>query len=246
MQVLSSDKEVLCSPDLWPVLSLDCWYQRYVYSVIPSLWTCDMAGFSKVVFFYLIDGNGSQNKYFMLKYYFDGPEMDFKIKPHSLTLHSSAQLSQQENSTERSWRQQHRRRPSSRVLSNRGEKLRQEECQCYLETGTKYQRSSTRRTMCCTVCANLLKEQKNCSWEMSKRLQIPSVCCVLTGFLTQPEGFGILTVDTTYNLGQFYVTPTTYPHRKMWLPTSTPQCLGQSLFTREWILPPLTTLQVPW
>ena len=31
-------------------------------------------------------------------------------------------------------------------------------------------------------------------------------------FLTQPEEFGILTVDTTYNLGHFYVTPTTYPH----------------------------------
>lgn len=31
-------------------------------------------------------------------------------------------------------------------------------------------------------------------------------------FLTQSDDFGILTVDTTYNLGQFYVTPTTYPH----------------------------------
>lgn len=31
-------------------------------------------------------------------------------------------------------------------------------------------------------------------------------------FLTQSDDFGILTVDTTYNIGQFYVTPTTYPH----------------------------------
>ncbi len=31
-------------------------------------------------------------------------------------------------------------------------------------------------------------------------------------FLTQCDEFGILTVDTTYSLGQFYVTPTTYPH----------------------------------
>ena len=31
-------------------------------------------------------------------------------------------------------------------------------------------------------------------------------------FLTQPEEFGILTADTIYNLGHFYVTPTTYPH----------------------------------
>ena len=31
-------------------------------------------------------------------------------------------------------------------------------------------------------------------------------------FLTQPEKFGILTRDTTYNLGHFYVALTTYPH----------------------------------
>ena len=31
-------------------------------------------------------------------------------------------------------------------------------------------------------------------------------------FLMQPEEFGIPIVDTTYNLGHFYVTPTTYTH----------------------------------
>ena len=31
-------------------------------------------------------------------------------------------------------------------------------------------------------------------------------------FLTNNHNFGILTVDTTYNLGDFYVTPVTYPH----------------------------------
>ena len=31
-------------------------------------------------------------------------------------------------------------------------------------------------------------------------------------FLTQNKNFGILTADPTYNLGQFYVTPTTFPH----------------------------------
>ena len=34
----------------------------------------------------------------------------------------------------------------------------------------------------------------------------------LERFLTHSDGFGILTVDTTYNLGQFSVTPTTHPH----------------------------------
>lgn len=31
-------------------------------------------------------------------------------------------------------------------------------------------------------------------------------------FLTRKSHFGILTADPTYNLGQFYVTPITYPH----------------------------------
>ena len=31
-------------------------------------------------------------------------------------------------------------------------------------------------------------------------------------FLTNNHRFGVLTADTTYNLGDFYVTPLTYPH----------------------------------
>ena len=36
--------------------------------------------------------------------------------------------------------------------------------------------------------------------------------CDLVRFLTDPMHFSILTADTTYNLGDFYVTPTTYKH----------------------------------
>lgn len=34
----------------------------------------------------------------------------------------------------------------------------------------------------------------------------------MSRFLTFNESFSILTVDTTYNLGEFYVTPMTYRH----------------------------------
>ena len=49
----------------------------------------------------------------------------------------------------------------------------------------------------------------------------PNPMCVLSSewqlddmvrFLTNNNQFGILTADTTYNLGDFYVTPMTYPH----------------------------------
>ena len=34
----------------------------------------------------------------------------------------------------------------------------------------------------------------------------------LVRFLTSKKEFSIFTADTTYNLGEFYVTPTTYKH----------------------------------
>ena len=49
----------------------------------------------------------------------------------------------------------------------------------------------------------------------------PNPMCVLLSewqledmvcFLTNNNQFGILTANTTYNLGDFYVTPMTYPH----------------------------------
>ena len=52
----------------------------------------------------------------------------------------------------------------------------------------------------------------------------PSPQCVLffdwqlydmVRFLTNNKHFGILTADTMFNLGEFYVTPTTYPHLMM-------------------------------
>lgn len=45
-----------------------------------------------------------------------------------------------------------------------------------------------------------------------------SVCCFhwqlqdMLRFLTSNHHFGVLTVDTTYKLGEFYVTPMTYQH----------------------------------
>ena len=32
--------------------------------------------------FFFTDGEGSQNRYAMIQYYFDGPEVEIKIKPH--------------------------------------------------------------------------------------------------------------------------------------------------------------------
>ena len=38
---------------------------------------------------YTTDGNGAQNRYGMIQYYFDGPEVEIKIKPHGNSKSSS-------------------------------------------------------------------------------------------------------------------------------------------------------------
>ena len=63
-------------------------------------------------------------------------------------------------------------------------------------------------------------------------------------FLVDNDDFGILTIDPTYNLGQFYVTPTTYPHLMLQDITTKkhPSIIVLCLYTREWILQVLIIL----
>ena len=67
--------------------------------------------------------------------------------------------------------------------------------------------------------ANYVREPKK---HLSVMLRLPEPQCILCfdsqiadmeRFLSSSSDVhGILTVDPTYNLGEFYVTPTTYPH----------------------------------
>lgn len=65
-------------------------------------------------------------------------------------------------------------------------------------------------------------------------------------FLTNNHQFGILTVDTTYNPGDFYVTALTYPHLILQdVATKNHHCyLVLSLYTKVSAFQHLTILQV--
>ena len=72
--------------------------------------------------------------------------------------------------------------------------------------------------------------------------------CDMERFLTRKSHFGILTSDPTYNLGQFYVTPITYPHLMLQDITSKKDGIhlfwGLSLSISGWILQHLIILLV--
>ena len=61
------------------------------------------------------------------------------------------------------------------------------------------------------------------------------------------EQHGILTIDPTYNLGQFYVTPTTYPHLMLEdITTRKNPSLVLCLSIGGWTFPLSTILATPW
>ena len=70
----------------------------------------------------------------------------------------------------------------------------------------------------------------------------------LVRLLTDSRQFSVLTADTTYNLGQFYVTPITYRHLMLVDITSQKhqQWLAPSSYIRGKILHLSITLPIPW
>ena len=184
---------------------------------------------AKWYFFYLTDGNGSQNKYCMLEYYFDGPEMDFKIKPHG-----NAKSDTPFFRTAESARKLHREiskttTPKEAVFKGTEQQGGEIEARgMSMLPRNRNQISYYRRVehkkdhnVLYSVMLECKLAQGTEELFVRDVKAAPDPQCVLCfdwqvkdmeRFLTQPEGFGILTVDTTYNLGQFYVTPTTYPH----------------------------------
>ena len=47
-----------------------------------------------------------------------------------------------------------------------------------------------------------------------------------------PDNFSVLGIDTMYNIGKFYVTPTTYRHQMLKMIVYVPLCLDQFFFIK--------------
>ena len=174
---------------------------------------------------YTTDGNGAQNRYGMIQYYFDGPEVEIKIKPHGNSKSSSPFFRTSESAKKLHKELAATNMPKEAVyqatLMQGGEfeakgmsNLPRNRQQI-----ANYRRTEKKRDD--NVLYSVMLECKLAQGTQEAFVRdvkaAPDPQCVLffdwqiadmERFVTDSsEQHGILTVDPTYNLGQFYVTP---------------------------------------
>ena len=87
----------------------------------------------------------------------------------------------------------------------------------------KYERSKLRQKTEVDELASFLDKSRNSSWiQNTQWTPCPRAVIASKGLLEDvvnnccnPEKFGVFSIDTTYNVGDFYVTSTVYPHIKL-------------------------------
>ena len=179
---------------------------------------------------YITDGNGAQNRYGMIQYYFDGPEIEIKIKPHGNSKSASPFFRTSESAKKLHKELAATTMPKEAVY------------QATLMQGGEIEAkgmSSLPRNRQQIANYRRLEKKKDDNVLYSVMLECklaqgtqeafvrdvkaapdPQYILFFDWQLADMERFvtnsseqcGILTIDPTYNLGQFYVTPTTYPH----------------------------------
>ena len=180
--------------------------------------------------FFPPDSSGSQNRYCMIQYYFDGPEMEVQIK-----LHGNSKSSAPFFKTSTSARNLHHKLASKSMpkdVVSQATQLQGGEMEargmCTLPRNRQqianYRRDKNKKDE--NILYSVMLECKRAQGSRESFVRdvkvAPGPQCVLCydWQLSDMERFvanttdehGILSIDTTYNLGQFYVTPTTYPH----------------------------------
>ena len=186
-------------------------------------------GFDNYCSFYLLDHSGERNKYSMIQYWFDGPPVEVKPKPHG-NSHSSTPFFRTADSA----KQKHKEIASTSRPTEALYKATQE-CGGELEaTGMQklprnlQQMKNYRRTghgkdqnILYSVMLQCKLTDGTSDAFVRDVKAAPDPQCVmafdwqvndLVRFLTDDRKFSVFTADTTYNVGEFYVTPTTYKH----------------------------------
>ena len=172
---------------------------------------------------------GHRNKYAMIQYLLEGPEIDIKIKPHGNSKGSQSFFRTSTSTKERIQQLASSSTPKAVVsemtrerggeIEARGIAVLPRDCR-----QVSYARQKQRTTQCDPLYSIMLEcklaqGSSNVFVQDVKAAPFPmSVMCFewqindMVRFLTCNHHFGILTIDTTYKLGEFYVTPMTYPH----------------------------------
>ena len=177
----------------------------------------------------LLDSNGQRNKYSMIQYLFEGPDIDIKIKPHGNSKEDRPFFRTAASTKERIKHLSSLSTPTAVISKLTKEKGGEIEAR---GIGTlprdrrqvSYARQKQTRGTCDPLYSIMLEcklAQGTSSIFVQDVKAAPhpmSVCCYewqlqdMVRFLTSNYHFTVLSVDTTYKLGEFYVTPMAYHH----------------------------------
>ena len=175
------------------------------------------------------DSDGQRNKYVMVQYILDGPEVDIKAKPHGNSK-GNQPFFRTSASTKKRIEQLAVSSTPKAVVSEIGREAGGElEVRSIASVPRNSRQVSYARykggTNNCDPLYSVMLECKLAQGTSDVFVQdvkgapFPmSVLCFdwqlndMERFLTFNQRFSVLTVDTTFKLGQFYVTPMTYQH----------------------------------
>ena len=177
--------------------------------------------------FFILDPEGNTNKYGILQYMYDGPEVAIKVKPHGNAKTSTPFFKTSKRTTERI-----QSLAATSTPKNVVQVMTREEGGELGARGSAFlprnrqQVANFRRSMVATqdsdVLYSIMLECKLAQGKGQAFVQdvkaAPEPQSVmfydwqaedLIRFCTNNQNFSILTVDTTFNLGDFFVTPMT-------------------------------------
>ena len=177
--------------------------------------------------FFFIDSEDSINKYGMVQYMFDGPEIDIKVKPHGNSKTATLFFTTAKKTREHIQELATPKHVIQAVTSEQGGEINVRGA-VFLPRN-RQQVANFRRTIAKPEDKDVLYSiMLECKLAQGKgelfvqdvkaapeprsvlfyQWQVDDLVC----FCTNNSNFSVLTVDTTFNLGDFFVTPMTYHH----------------------------------
>ena len=175
------------------------------------------------------DADGKPNRYCMVQYFFDGPVVPVKFKPHGNSK-SNKPFFRTAESTKRHLRELTTKHTPSEVVSlataEEGGEIYARGASCLPRDrmqikNFKRQNATTEENVLYSVMLECKLAQGKSEAFVRDVKAAPEPMAVLFNdwqlndlerFCTNNHSFSVLSVDTTFILGDFYVTPTTYRH----------------------------------
>ena len=194
------------------------------------MFNCGFNGICRLyTLFWITDRQGKRHKYTMVQYLLNGPEVEIKIKPHGNSKQHRPFFRTSESTKKRIKDVASSRTPKEAInllTMEQGGELQAKGAASLprdrrqIKYARDHKQSKDPNPLYSIMLECKLAQGKSDVFVQDVKAA-PQPMCVLSSewqlddmvrFLTGNHRFGVLTIDTTYNLGDFYVTPLVYPH----------------------------------